>query len=206
MSLLETINKKTKNHTKIQKVSHINFDFDTDSFKEMKELTKETRSTGIEKGGMLCRNFDKNKIFLRNKCSGTDCEVTITGKSACKENEFPIGSFHTHPKGKYHNINLSIKDMKRFIEAEQFSCIGTSSIKSDKITCYSRSSIFDEYKNEESKFNKMLDIEAEIHEQKIRKEISKMSDKKFDEFVKKYDKVIKYTNHFNKHLKKVELI
>ncbi len=207
-----TLSKETKNRTKIQKISHIDFNFDTNSFKQMKELTKETGATGIEKGGVLCRDWSKDRIFLRGKCSGTTCEVTMRGKDLqCNENEFPIGLFHTHPKKKSLDL-LSLRDIKNFMEWEQFGCLGSSSTKSNKIICHSKSSGFDKYKNEEqSKFNKMLKIETVIHKQGIteeeRKEISKMSNREFDEYIKNFDDVIKYTKYFqNKYLDKVELI
>lgn len=201
---------------RIEKVKHEDFkigiwSLDNNAFKQMKELNKKTKSTGLEHGGLLCGDREKEKILLRQKCIGTNCEISLHSKEKlCKEKEWHIGIFHTHPKTT--TPILSLSDIKSFKEREFFSCLGTSN--NNKVICHETLSNSDEYwkkvSEEKPIFDKMLEFENELHEKTKKGEPVinwKLSNKERNKEVKKMAELNKYRKYYqDTYLKRVELI
>ena len=141
-----------------QKINHKDFNFrgwhlDDSAFKKMKELTKKSKETGLEHGGLLCGDKETLNVKLEHPCTGTSCEIELGlfSKRKCKDLPHPVGTFHTHPKQSV--PILSIADIKS--KQGIFDCLGTS----NKIICHTIKSTLDDYWNErqkqESKLNRI---------------------------------------------------
>ncbi len=82
-----------------------------------------------EKGGVLCLSVN-NEIYLENTVEGGEDEIDI--QLSCKEEENPIGTFHTHPVGEIERI--SSNDYERATE-DFITCIGQKIEGKNKIKC-----------------------------------------------------------------------
>lgn len=200
----------------IKKIPHKDFkigiwSLENNTFKSMKELTKKTKNTNLEHGGILCGDREKEKILLEQECVGNVCEIQLYNrKKICKKDEFHTGIFHTHPKTRI--PTLSLHDIKSFMSYEFFSCLGTAN--NNKITCYTRASNSDEYWNnirkEEPMLNKMFEIEKDLHEKRKKSEPIinyNLPSKELKKEFKKISEMSKYRKYYQeRYLKKIELI
>ena len=103
----------------------------TDNIKNrMKMLLKETKNNRLEYGFDIC---EKNKnLIMRNECHGTLCSIELP--RGCNPDEKLVGDYHTHPRG---TSLLSDSDMHIACKLD-FSCIGSSHKKKDRILCHIR--------------------------------------------------------------------
>lgn len=200
----------------IDKIPHKDFkigiwSLHSDTFKLMKELTKKTKNTNLEHGGILCGNKEKEKILLKKECVGSSCEILLYEKKlTCDKSEFRTGTFHTHPKTR--TPTLSLHDIRNFMNYEFFSCLGTAN--NNKIVCHVSASNSDEYWNniekEKPMLNKMFEIEKDLHEKHKKGKLIidyNLPYKEIKKEIKKISEMNKYRKYYQEtYLKKVELI
>lgn len=96
----------------------------------MKALLKETKNNRLEYGFDICQK--DNNLIMRNECHGTLCSIELP--QGCNADEKLIGDYHTHPRG---TSLLSNSDMHIACRLD-FSCIGSSHKKKDRILCHIR--------------------------------------------------------------------
>lgn len=150
--------------------------FDKSAIEDMKNLTRDTKYSGIEHGGLLCMNFDNRKIKLEKQCTGTTCSVVIPEK--CEEG-FRGGIFHTHPLAKKHELShndiLSYENRNDYI-----GCLGIPDSKSKKnnVICHINKSYSNEYRNEKHKEKQNLRYMAKM-EQEVKLEVDKLNNKDY---------------------------
>jgi hypothetical protein len=95
---------------------------------KMIEFIERANKTGTEYGFKLCYDNRDKIIKSGTPCKGKECSLDIE-KSECKDNEKPIGIFHT----RGHKFTPSVQDL-RDIHSNPISCIGTS----QEIKCFKR--------------------------------------------------------------------
>jgi hypothetical protein len=98
----------------------------------MKVLLKETKNNRLEYGFDICGK--NNNLIMRNECHGTLCSIELP--RGCNTDEKLVGDYHTHPRG---TSLLSNSDMHIACRLN-FSCIGSSHKKQDRILCHIRKS------------------------------------------------------------------
>lgn len=98
----------------------------------MKVLLEETKSNRLEHGFDMCQK--DNNLTMRNECHGTLCSIELP--QGCNTDEKLAGDYHTHPRG---TSLLSNSDMYIACRLD-FSCIGSSPKKKDRILCHIRKS------------------------------------------------------------------
>ena len=96
----------------------------------MKALLKDTRNHRLEYGFDICRK--NNDLIMRNECHGTLCSVELP--QGCNTDEILTGDYHSHPRG---DSLMSNSDMHVACRLD-FSCIGSSPKKHDRILCHIR--------------------------------------------------------------------
>lgn len=100
---------------------------DTTKNEMIDTISKSIRSK-IEYGFKLCLNEKGGYIKSGKLCKGERCYID-TAKSECKENEKPVGIFHTHQK----TLNPSSRDLSvGYLEG--MNCIGSF----EGIRCFKR--------------------------------------------------------------------
>ena len=96
----------------------------------MKTLLKETKNNRLEYGFDICKK--NNNLMMRNECHGTLCSIQLP--QGCNADEKLVGDYHTHPRG---TSLMSNSDMHIACRLD-FSCIGSSHKKHDRILCHIR--------------------------------------------------------------------
>lgn len=103
-----------------------------DIINRMKVLLKETKINRLEYGFDICQK--NNNLTMRNECHGTLCSIELP--QGCDADEKLVGDYHTHPRG---TSLLSNSDMHVACRLN-FSCVGSSQKKKDRILCHIRKS------------------------------------------------------------------
>lgn len=150
--------------------------FDKLAIEDMKTLTRDTKYSGIEYGGLLCMNFDTKKIKLEKQCTGTTCRIVVPEK--CEEG-YRGGIFHTHPLAKKHE--LSHGDLINYVNRNDYiGCLGIPHSKSKKnnVICHTNKSNSDEYWNEKHKEKQNLHYMAKM-EQQVELEVDKLNNEDY---------------------------
>lgn len=98
----------------------------------MRVLLKETKNNRLEYGFDICKK--NNNLIMRNECHGTLCSIELP--QGCNADEKLVGDYHTHPRG---TSLMSNSDMHIACKLD-FSCIGSSHKKQDRILCHIRKS------------------------------------------------------------------